>query len=69
MTHLPVFNRQHAVAILNIFHELFADIDETDLEAVNTGTDGCSSTELNDNEFQPYLLVDMHDSDEESTSD
>ncbi|CAB3978671.1 Werner syndrome ATP-dependent helicase-like [Paramuricea clavata] len=69
MTHLHVFNRQHAVEILNIFHELFDDIDETDLEAVDTGTDGCSGTELNENEFQPYLLVDMHDSDEESTSD
>ena len=70
MTHLPAFNRQHAVEILNIFHELFDDIDEIDLlKAVDTGTDGCSRTELNENELQPYLLVDMHDSDDESTLD
>ncbi len=32
LTHLPVFNHQHAVEILHIFNELFDDIDEETLK-------------------------------------
>lgn len=67
MAHLPVFNRQHAVEILNIFNELFDDIDESDLEAVDTGSNSCSTTELTESEFLPYFFVDISDSDEESS--